>query len=59
MQLASVFLVVKFGNTIFKFGTYSSLSTLTFENYVTVSDWWRSIDSLGILIVLERLDEIE
>ena len=32
---------------------------MTFEIYVGLSDWWRSTDSLLILIVLERLEKIE
>ena len=58
MQTASDFFLVKLGNIIFKFGTYGSLSNMTFENYVRLSDWWRPIDYLITLFVFERLEKI-
>ena len=59
MQSASGFFLVKIGNINFKFGTYSSSTHLTFESYIRLSSWWRSIDSLIDLIVFEQLQKIE
>ena len=58
MQIASDFFLVKFGINIFKFGAFGSLPSMTFESYVTQSDWWRSIDTLVSLIVFEHLERI-
>ena len=59
MLIASDFFLMAFRNIIFKFGTYGSLSNLTFGNYVRLSDWWRLIDSIITLLVFERLEKIE
>ena len=59
MQIASDFFLVKFGNIISKFGTYGSLSNMTFGNYVRLIYWWRPFDSSITLIVFERLEKIE
>ena len=59
MQTASDCFLVKFENNICKFGTYGSLSNMTFGNYLRLSYWWRPIDSLITLIVVERLEKIE
>ena len=59
MQIEIDFLLVKFGNISLKFGTFGSVSNLTFESYVRLSDWWRSSDYLLTLIVFERLEKIE
>ena len=37
MLIASDFFLIMFRNIIFKFGTYGSLSNMTFRNYVTLS----------------------
>ena len=55
MQIASDFFLMKIENSIRKFGTYGSLSNMTFGNYARLSYWWRPIDSLITLTVLERL----
>ena len=59
MLIASDFFLMMFRNIIFKFGTYGSLSNMTFGNYVTLSYWWRLIDSVITLLVFERLEKIE
>ena len=59
MLIASDFFLMAFRNIIFKFGTYGSLSNMTFEYYVTLSYWWRLIDSIITLFVFERLEKIE
>ena len=57
MQTASDFFMVKFKNIILKFGRYGSSSNMTFEIYVRLSDWWRSIGSLITSIVFERFEK--
>ena len=37
MEIASDFISTKMQNIIFKFGTYGSLSNMTFGNYVRLS----------------------
>ena len=59
MLIASDFFLMIFRNIYFKSGTYGSLSNMTFGNYVTLSYWWRLIDSIFTLLVFERLDKIE
>ena len=59
MQIASDFFLVKFGNIIFKFSTYGSLSKNTFEINARVSNRWHSLGSLIILSAVEGLEKIE
>ena len=58
MLIASDFFLMTFRNIISKFGTYGSLSNMTFENYVTLSYRWRLIDSIAILLIFERLQKV-
>ena len=59
MQIASNFFLVKFGNIIFMFGTYGSLSNMTFGNYVRLSYWWRSIDPSITIGTLNLIKSVE
>ena len=57
--IAFDFFLMKFRNIIFKFGTYGSLSNMTFGSFETLSYWWRLIDSIITLLVFERFEKNE
>ena len=59
MQSASDFILLKFGDIKFMLIAVGSLSNLTIESYVRLSNLWFSIHTVISLIVFVRLDIIE
>ena len=59
MQISSVFFLLNFGSIVFPIGTFGSLSRMTFESNIRLSNWKHSMDSSLTLIILERLEENE
>ena len=59
MQIPYEFFLVKFGNIILKFCTRGSLSNLTFEIYVGLSDWLSQVEISQLKISSIKISNAE